>query len=124
MKVIRFIFEALLPGIISVGIAIQFQWSWPIMLILYIALSGIGHFIILRIKSKEAIKEATVIKYMIYSITLMLLGIIGIVVGFIGGDKQITLIIGIALFSVGASLIFAKCINYFANIILMKINRN
>ncbi len=31
MKVIGFIFEALLPGIISVGITIQFQWSWPII---------------------------------------------------------------------------------------------
>ncbi|WP_346896444.1 hypothetical protein [Clostridium sp. UBA7503] len=56
-KVIGFIFEELLLGIISVGITIQFQWSWPIMLILYIALSSIGHFIILTIKSKEEIKE-------------------------------------------------------------------
>ena len=123
MKVIRFIFEGLFPGIISVGIAIQFQWSWPIMLILYIMLSGIGHFIILRIKIKKEIKEISFKKYMIRSITLTLLGIIGIGVRVIWGGKQIILIISIALLTAGIALILAKCIDIIGKNILKKLSR-
>lgn len=52
MKKNRFLFQTLLPVIISCIIAIRFEWKWQIMILLFIILSGIATFVINKKEDK------------------------------------------------------------------------
>lgn len=114
----RIIFASIIPGLISIIIAIRFNWDWKYMLILFVPLYLAASFLILKTnKNKKEIRKISFRKYVIISLMIMFCGMLTIMINTILISNQFILILGIAFISIGASLLLVK----FADSIISKI---